>query len=409
MQWVHCIPVLMALTLSQLLATTVDPDEIVYLEKPLSDWLHDLKSDDFSTRMTAEDGLARIGEAALPLITELAGSKDIDVRRIAVKVLMAFGPTAKSALPVLLKALGEEDLGIRLYAIGALSRIGPAAKDALPALHAALQDKTVSIRVLAAVAIGKIDHAATERMITRLVLESNSPDSDDRFRAVGFLDEFGPRAKSALAPLKTLYQKESVDSVRTAVLQAVTSIDPDNDETFMLLLNALKDKNATVRGVAAGWLGKCKIVPAKAVMPLTGMLKDQDDVVRRNAVWALGTFGSGARDAIPAVTRALNDADSEMRIEAACTLAKISADQTQAMVDRLVVGLQDKDADLRSLSAKSLRELGHRAKTAAPALIAALKDPVMRVRLDAVSALESVDPDALKQLSILRIPSGKKK
>ncbi|HET7618081.1 MAG TPA: HEAT repeat domain-containing protein [Vicinamibacterales bacterium] len=97
-----------------------------------------------------------------------------------------------------------------------------------------------------------------------------------------------------------------------------------SDEVLTALFDGLTDDDATVRGVAATYLGIIVDDPSRAVAELADALEDEDASVRRSAASALAAYGPQAEPAIPALRKAVRDPDEEVRREAGRTLVRIA-------------------------------------------------------------------------------------
>lgn len=91
------------------------------------------------------------------------------------------------------------------------------------------------------------------------------------------------------------------------------------DRTFEPLLEALHDKNKTVRAIAVETLGE--IGDERAVEPLIDALKDSSSLVRKKAAEALGALGD--RRAVEALIKAIDDKAPEVSYQAEMSLGKL--------------------------------------------------------------------------------------
>lgn len=91
------------------------------------------------------------------------------------------------------------------------------------------------------------------------------------------------------------------------------------------LLDALADRDAGVRTIAATYLGIIH-QDAEAVVPaLVEMLKDESPEVRTAAATALGEFGAAAEPALGALRKAQGDKDENVAREAGIAVVKLQA------------------------------------------------------------------------------------
>lgn len=144
-----------------------------------------------------------------------------------------------------------------------------------------------------------------------------------------------------------------------------------------VLISALNEDDAHIRGIAAESLGKIK--DSRAIEPLiTTALKDRDQNVRDLAAKALG------ESAFELLISALNDENANLRSNAAILLGMI---KDYRSVEPLITALKDSEWNVRRKAAEALGEIKDR--RAVEALISALRD-VDGVRLAAAKALTQI-------------------
>ena len=97
--------------------------------------------DELSVSETASMALGRIGEAAVPGLTQSLHHPQSVVRRQAAETLARIGPASAPAVPDLVRALSDQDPLVRRAAARALGQVGPAAADAVPALLRIMQEQ----------------------------------------------------------------------------------------------------------------------------------------------------------------------------------------------------------------------------------------------------------------------------
>jgi HEAT repeat protein len=209
------------------------------------------------------------------------------------------------------------------------------------------------------------------------------------------------------------------------------------------LVQALKDEDASVRGLVAAAVGEIgRTDPDVAreqpgvILALAAVLQDKNAQVRQHTAQSLGEFGRAARPAIPALLNAIQDPDAFVRAFAAAALIDIEPETASragafaflqksmagidpamcaaameavagmrreplAVVPVLVVKLrQDSDPAIRGEAALNLGKLGKLAQGAVPGLIAALKDSDSKVRGIAAEALKQIDPEAAAKAGV---------
>jgi len=128
-------------------------------------------------------------------------------------------------------------------------------------------------------------------------------------------------------------------------------------------------------------------------------------MVRQHGAAALGQIGPCAQSAVPTLQNLLLDKHWQMRVRVAFALWQINH-QVEVPLPVLVGVLSQGDVEARAESANAIGEIGPAAKSAAPALVRALKDyeflPIRgafsgfpcSVSTYACEALKKVDPQA---------------
>jgi len=249
-------------------------------------------------------------------------------------------------------------------------------------------------RADAAFQLGKIkDKRAVSALIDALKDEDNDA-RGEAARALGYICD----ASAVPALIRVL--KDEDRHVRKGAAEALGEI--GDGRSVSALIESLKDENVNVQWEAARALRnigyeylntedkvRCLLILANmdeatamgkpAVHALVGTLKDKNESLRKVAAAVLGNIGEPS--AVPALIEALNDKDVGVRSEAAWALGKIG---DASAVPALIGGLED--MDVRSVAAWALGEIGD--VSAVPALIDALKDEKTGVRWGASRALE---------------------
>ena len=164
------------------------------------------------------------------------------------------------------------------------------------------------------------------------------------------------------------------------------------------LANQLKSSDPDMRRAAAKALAEAGADAKPAITALSRALSDKDLFVRRFAAQALGEIGPDAKSAIKPLSEALKDPRKEVAEAAATALGKIGAAEPLAAL----VADTKRDTGPRRRAIEALGMMKGDAKSAVPALIAALKDKDLRI--EAAEALGEIGPDAspaLKELDAI--------
>lgn len=167
---------------------------------------------------------------------------------------------------------------------------------------------------------------------------------------------------------------------------------PPGPSTYSLarLTAQLMHRNVSVRRAAADELWRRGPAANEARPALLTGLGDKDARVRQSCARALGTTGPAGEVVFRVLERAWSDPDPLVRAYAAASLIKLKSTDSDKYLAFLIDGLQSDDNPSRTSAALALIEAGPLAKSAVPALLKALDDPLMRY--PSMKALQSISP-----------------
>ncbi|MGH7224800.1 MAG: HEAT repeat domain-containing protein, partial [Gemmataceae bacterium] len=233
--------------------------------------------------------------------------------------------------------------------------------------------------------------------------DSGGPLVNDRLQLVGVTQGANVAARELslfidIGEVKKLLQACGVDLKEvTASGDAAEGGDADTADLFALI-KCLEDKHAKVRGEAAHRLAELGPRALPAARALTKALQDEEALVRQSAAVALGKLGPDARDQVrQAVFKALRDADAGVRLaalEALANLGKPDLSELPILLSVLRSSIERQQFKAGLFIARSLAQLGPRAKDAVPELRELLKAEDRAVRVAAMSALRKIGPAA---------------
>lgn len=379
-----------------------------------------LKSESVDVRAHAAETLGAIGAAAKPAAKGLAGlaagDKEPVVRREAIEALASIRPGPKVMLPILADLLKDPDPTIRARVLSAVAERGAAAKDLL---LAALQNKETAY--WACLVVSELGPKLPEAVPTLTALLDSEDDAVQREAALA-LAAIGEAAASAAPKLETMID-DPLDSI--ASIYALASIGKISPEAKSKL-DVKAEKGQPFEKTVSAW-ALARLHPGderfvrRAVTLLVASFQSDDPQVRRAAAKGLESLDGKPEIVRPIMLEALKNADektlvamldamatlgpeivprlvSALEIEAArpyvCyILGQLGPDAAPA-VDGLIKVLQDKNPDTRHEAIMALAEIGPAAKSAVPALAAALKSDE-KDRFAAAYALGRIGPDAV--------------
>jgi len=283
--------------------------------------------------------LARMSFAAPELIRQLQSGHPLVRGRVAEIFALS---KDKSALPALLDAAKGEYFTVRARAALALGNMGD--ERVIPYLLPLLQDNEFEVRSTACLAIAKFCKPSTFDDIANVLLDD--PKTEARQAAARALGETRhpaalPYLMSALRDSSWWFEQEKPIGVLLAAIELMGA------PAFEPLLEALTDKEATVRKYAALALGRLGDV--RAIEELGMAVYDLHNEVGKAAADSLAQFGAPAVEILCA---ALRCPEAEVRENAARALVQI---QDARIAGLLVEALEDSD---RGVQKQALIGLG---------------------------------------------------
>ncbi len=309
-----------------------------------------LQTQDLSLLLIYQHVLARMPSAQSQLTKALASAHPV----IRGRIIEVFGISKDKALiPVLLDALKSEYFTVRSKALLALAAIGD--ERTVPDLLPLLKDPEDEVRIAACAAIGKFRDPSTFDEITNVLLDDLK--IEVRQAAAKALGETKhpaaiPFLMEALRDSFWWYEKEQAVSV------LLTAIENMGEAVVEPLIDALADKEGTVRKFAAMILSKLGDI--RAIEELGMALYDLHHEVGEAAAEALTKFGSQAVDIL---IESLSHPEAAIREHAVVALGKI---QDVRVAPVLIEMLRDPDRDVQKNAMFSLVNL--RDERAIPAL-----------------------------------------
>ncbi|HET9909239.1 MAG TPA: HEAT repeat domain-containing protein [Anaerolineales bacterium] len=285
--------------------------------------------------------LARIPSAS-PSLLKVLGTAHPVIRGRAAEVISL--SKDRTAVPALLEALQGEYFTVRSRAALALGKIGD--RKALPPLLHALKDPEDEVRIAACLALGFFKDPSTFDEITNVLLDDPQIEvRQSAAKALGNTEHPAalPFLMEALHDSYWWYEREyaAVDLLQAIEKMGKTAIDP--------LIDALQDKEGTVRKFAAALLGK--LGEPRAIEPLGMALYDLHHDVGSAAAESLARFGASA---VEVLIEALSHPEMWIRIHAVSALGKI---RDARVTPVLLEMLNDPEREVRKHVIKILGEL----------------------------------------------------
>jgi len=272
------------------------------------------------------------------------------------------------------------------------------------------------VKLSEAIAMFKSTNSNDEKSVTKRIELAHIIAMYDSPKALAFLGTVLREDKSQLVKRNTTYALNSLGEKAKPLV-------PD-------LIATLKDAEPSVRAAAATTLGMIGPASKAAAPDLLAFLKDtaQAAEVRSAAAAALPSIGADAKEVTPALKDAIKDKDVGIRM--ACASSLYAIDKLNAKLALPVIREAMKDRDTQMSAVLRLKAFGSDAKEAIPdlinlvkgggvggyyapetlkaipeaeaALLAALKDPDVKIQQAAATALKKAFPEAAKKAGLIK-------
>ncbi|HMB24580.1 MAG TPA: HEAT repeat domain-containing protein [Anaerolineales bacterium] len=335
---------------------------------------------DPTKRERASQDLIRIGENAVPSLLEALQIKDASLLPCYQQILAGI----PSATPALVKALATAHPIVR----GRVAEVFAISKDsrAVPALLEALQGEYFTVRARAALALGAIgDNRAVDFLLRAL------KDREDEVRSAACLALGLFKDPSTFDDITNVLLDDPRIEVRQAAAQGLGNT--GHPAAIPYLLEALHDSYWWYeREYAAGdLLTAIEKMGATAVEPLIEALHDKEGTVRKFAAALLGRLGDPR--AIEPLSMALYDMHHEVGKISAEALARFGAPAVEVLAE----ALRHPEMWIRIHAVEALATI--RNSHIAPILLEMLNDPEREVQKHVIQSLgQQKDPRVMAAL-----------
>ena len=222
------------------------------------------------------------------------------------------------------------------------------------------------------------------------LLESGNPQNE--VYAVTALGSIGPPAAAELLQAMSHTNSEVRKIAATFIAYVRHS---DESAVVDALLVSIQDSNQLVRNRSFYSLGMMTNQYVRVLPVLMSNLESTEQRIRNVCLWGLGRAGSNAVFAIPTITRLLNE--QQTTIAAGRALAKIDLHLAVSKMSELT---SHTNRALRTISVRTLGELGTNAVAALPALAAAYGSATNEFRSDLWRAIQKIDTTAPSRLGL---------
>ena len=262
-------------------------------------------------------------------------------------------------------------------------------------------EKDTTVKIDVSVTLGRMGKLAKAGVLP-LTTVLKDPDAGVRAAAAEALGRIGNDAKSSATPLLAL-MKDSDLAVRRQAVFALGRIEPDDVEPivveFVKLLNTETNRDLRYETVVS--IGILVPKTVEVGIAVANTLADTDLETRKQACLTLTRLGYVAKKAESAIRKTLvSDADKEVRALAVRALTASYGSDAGDTIPLLTERLKaDADHEVRVAIAEELGSFGQAGKSAVPALRGAMKDPQIKVRDAATTAVKQIEKPIPKPMA----------
>jgi len=224
------------------------------------------------------------------------------------------------------------------------------------AILRALDDSDLTVRKIAVTGFGmlRVETQVSRLQRLALALSKDNTDAALRNKVATTIANLGESGSEALALVRRQLEAEPDPGVRTAWLNAMHRIAPQDKLSIEIYRDLLaRDSSAVIRRLAAERLGEYGAQAAVAAKQLAVALADEEEDVRLAAARALAKIGPPA---VAELTRRLKTSDRRAKILASIVLGDIGAEAKAALpeLERLSAS---GDKEVRYWATKAVKKI----------------------------------------------------
>jgi beta-lactamase regulating signal transducer with metallopeptidase domain/HEAT repeat protein len=199
--------------------------------------------------------IAKIDEAAVPLLSESLQDDNRRVRRFASQCLLRSDKDLRAAVPFLLKAARDEDKEVAARALQTLVRVKDKPKDSLPVFLECLKDKESDVRFwsLRNVRAMRPEAAKIMSVIAAAIKDADGNVRGEAFHIVGL---YGAQAKPVVPALLELLDKPDFHNWLVEIMDALAAIGPGAKEALPRLRKLRESPISNINSGRRGNLGQ---------------------------------------------------------------------------------------------------------------------------------------------------------
>ncbi len=298
------------------------------------------------------------------------------------------------AVQALKAAIGDPEDWIRGIAAQALVRLGEVSDEVLEALLSCARSRESQVRDVALLSLCELPNDRAQMGLSALVegLLGDETSSSTRARVARRIGELGadgydvPEAEPGLVRLAA----DPEPSARAAAAFAIGRVGLSVEVVLKTLEPLLIDIEPQPRRQALESLQAAGEEVFRLLPRLRTLLESTDDPTREWAVRIIAQTGEKARECSSALQQRLADPVPAVRLWAVYALRGLGPDSRAALKEFVRLLREDPESTVRVEAARALAALGDLAAGAVDAVVAALADPDLEVRLWALFTLGEI-------------------
>jgi HEAT repeat protein len=274
-------------------------------------------------REPAAAALAKLGSPATPVLVELLGDENAEVRSAAVGGLIALGPPATAAVAI---KLGDQRAPreTRRAAFVVLVQLAERSPETIAPVAAAWQE------------------ALADEQVTPF----------DREQGLKILQDIDASRAAAVAGA---WLAQADPQLRVAAARTLCKLGQREQDAARALGELLRHEAPQVRREAVLALGQCTGAAEEAARNLAAAMSDGDASVRRCAVVEIAELGNAARAALPQLETRLRD-EPQVAVRAASAIRRLDAARYAELHEEVEQALMSA-IDLRTRTGSSVSPL----------------------------------------------------
>jgi HEAT repeat protein len=204
-----------AVCLALAVAAACGPSHKMYAQR--------INSENVDERRAAARGLRgeKLNAKMVPIVLQACRDKDADVRRHAFLALGKVNPREEGVVAVVFEGMNDPEVEVRRAVASILGEFDPFPSATIPYMVRMLTDPDETVRRLTNQNFLGLEGTGVATLIRNL----SARDDNLRIAVIHLLGTMGPRARSAIQPLKKIAEEEELPEIKDWAGKAVAAIE----------------------------------------------------------------------------------------------------------------------------------------------------------------------------------------